>query len=255
MILKRAGDNFGGRSGTFVNQNDNRQAFDNVAFFGGVFNRIAFVAGAGGNDFALVQKQIGNADRLIKQPSWVVADVENNAGQFAVGFLAGIFDRFFNHFINIFRKRGNADISNVAALDFALDGLDFDFLAFEGNVKRLFAGTANGQFDFGADLAAHFVDGFVQGKSHNLFAVNTGNVIARFQSRLGGRRVVNRRNNLDDAVFHGNFYAQTAEFSGSLLAHVFKALFVEIAGMRIQRNQHAVNCRLNQFPVRNFFNI
>ena len=38
---------------------------------------------------------------------------------------------FFNHLINIFRKRGNADISNVAALDFALDGLDFDFLAFD----------------------------------------------------------------------------------------------------------------------------
>ena len=99
----------------------------------------------------------------------------------------------------------------------------------------------------GADGAAHLLDRF--GKRH---ARCTGSPsIARMRSPgfmpgLGGRRVVDRRDHLDEAVLHRHFDAEPAELAAGLDLHVLEVLRVHVARMRIERRQHAVDGRFDQ---------
>ena len=63
---------------------------------------------------------------------------------------------------------------------------------------------------------------------------------------LGGRRVVDRRHHLDDAVLHGDFDAEAAELALGLDLHVLVGLGVHVARMRVERGQHAVDGVLDQ---------
>ena len=180
MILQCAGHNFRGWSRTVIDNHHNRQPFGNIAFFGGVFDCIFFIAWTGRNDFTLIQEQIGNVDCLVKQAARIVAYVDNNAFQFVAQFLFGIFNCLGGHRVDIFAERGNADINHVIGFDAVFNRLYFNFLAFEGNFQRFFVNPANGQFDFAADFAAHFINRIVQRHAHHGFAVNIGNIVARF---------------------------------------------------------------------------
>jgi hypothetical protein len=64
-----------------------------------------------------------------------------------------------------------------------------------------------------------------------------------------GRRVVDRRDHLDEAALHGDLDAEAAELALGLDPHVAVALLVQEARMRIERAQHALNRRFDEFLV------
>ena len=66
---------------------------------------------------------------------------------------------------------------------------------------------------------------------------------------LGGGRVVDRRHDLDQAVFHRDFDAEPAELAAGLHLHVAEALGVHVARMRIEAGQHAVDRGFDQLGV------
>ena len=72
---------------------------------------------------------------------------------------------------------------------------------------------------------------------------------------LGGRRVVDRRDDLDQAVLHRDLDAEAAELAAGLHLHVAVFLGVEIARMRVERGQHAVDRRLDQLLVADLLDI
>jgi hypothetical protein len=65
----------------------------------------------------------------------------------------------------------------------------------------------------------------------------------------GGRRVVDRRHHLDEAVFHRDFDAEPAELAARLHLHVAEVLGIMKLRMRIERGEHAVDGRLDQLGV------
>src|ERR1700749_1080244 len=58
-----------------------------------------------------------------------------------------------------------------------------------------------------------------------------------------------RRDRLDQAVFHGDFDAEAAELAAGLHLHVAEALGVHVARMRIEAGQHAADRRLDELRV------
>ena len=66
---------------------------------------------------------------------------------------------------------------------------------------------------------------------------------------LRGRRVVDRRDDLDQAVLHRDLDAEAAELAAGLHLHVAEALGVQVARMRVERGQHAVDRGLDQLGL------
>ncbi len=73
-----------------------------------------------------------------------------------------------------------------------------------------------------------------------------GNIVASKNASLGGGRIVDRGDDLDEFVFHRDFDAEAAEFTLGLGAHVFGILRIHVARMRIERRKHAVDGTLDQ---------
>ena len=129
-------------------------------------------------------------------------------------------------------------------------GLDLDHRPRQLDVKGLGrAHPAHGQADVGIGGAAHAVHRLVQGQALNLLAVQMGDEVAGLDAGAVGRGVVDGRNHLDPAVFHGHFNAQAAEFALGIDVHVLGVLGVQIAGMGIQRTKHAVQGRFHQLFI------
>ena len=66
---------------------------------------------------------------------------------------------------------------------------------------------------------------------------------------LGGRRIVDGRDDLEDVVLHRDLDAEAAELALGLDLHVLEALGVHVARMRIERGEHAVDGRFDQLAV------
>jgi hypothetical protein len=63
------------------------------------------------------------------------------------------------------------------------------------------------------------------------------------------RRLVDRRDHLDEAILHRDFDPEPAELAAGLDLHVAEILRIKVARMRIKAVEHAVDCALDQFGV------
>ena len=105
------------------------------------------------------------------------------------------------------------------------------------------------ELDLGVDRAAHLLDRLVEGEALHRLAVEMGDDVVRHDAGLGGGRLVDRRDHLDQAVLHGDLDAEAAELAAGLHLHVAEALGVHVARMRIEPGQHAVDRRFDQLGV------
>src|SRR6185437_2884719 len=101
----------------------------------------------------------------------------------------------------------------------------------------------------GADRTAHLVDGDIERQALDGGAVDRGNAVARLDPGLGGRRTVDGRDHLDEAVFLLNLDAHAAEMALGRDLHVAIGFGVHIAGMRIEAGHHALDRGVDQFAV------
>ena len=104
----------------------------------------------------------------------------------------------------------------------------------------------HGDDDLGADRPAHHLDRLVQRQAEYRFAIDMGDEIAGLDPGGICRGVVDRRHHLDEALFLGHLDAQTAELAPGLHPHVGGVIRRQIAGMRVERGQHAVDRGLDQ---------
>ena len=77
--------------------------------------------------------------------------------------------------------------------------------------------------NLGVHRAAHLLDRLVEGEALNLIVVEVGDDVVGHDAGLGGGRVVDRCDHLDEAVFHRDFDAEPAEFAAGLDLHVLEA--------------------------------
>ena len=116
---------------------------------------------------------------------------------------------------------GDADVADVAVLDVRAHRLDLDHVADELEFLDLLLRAANDlELDGRVDRAAHLVDRLVERQALGRVVVDRRDDVARQDAGLGGRRVVDRGDDLDQPVFLGHLDAEAAELALGLDLHV-----------------------------------
>ncbi len=105
------------------------------------------------------------------------------------------------------------------------------------------------------DFAAHLVDRVVEGHALDVRAVDGADEVAREDAGFRRRSVVDRSDDLDEAVLLHDLDAEAAEGAARLHLHVGEALGVHVARMRVERGEHAADRRLDHFLVVGLFDI
>src|SRR3546814_1723813 len=70
-----------------------------------------------------------------------------------------------------------------------------------------------------------------------------------------GRGIVDWRDNLDEAILHGDLDTKAAELALGLHPHVAEGFGIEVAGVRVERREHALDGKLDQVLVADLFHV
>ena len=82
-----------------------------------------------------------------------------------------------------------------------------------------------------------------------------GDQVAGLHAGTLGRRIVDRRDHLDQAVLQRDLDAEATELTFGLDLHLLVVLRIEILGVRVERGQHAVDRVLDQVEVVDFLDV
>src|ERR1700704_4022757 len=257
LVLQGAGHDLGGRSRAAVDQDDQRLALGEVAGARVEALGLLRVAAAGRYDLAALQEGVGDRDRLIQQPARIVAQIDDIALELLGRNLRrDVGDRLLEAVGGLLVERRDADVTDVFALDLRAHRAHPDDVAHDRHLERLVEALAHDlEADLGVDLAAHLFDGLIEGEALDGFVVEMGDDVAGANARLGGRSLVDRRHDLDQALFLRDLDAQPAELAARLDLPVAEALRVHVARMRIEPVEHPVDGRLDQLGVVRLFDI
>lgn len=95
----------------------------------------------------------------------------------------------------------------------------------EGPVVGL---AEDGQRDLRARIATHLLDGVIQRHAAYRLVVDARDQVARTNAGMKRRRIFNRRNHLDQAIFRRNLDTKAREATLGLLLKLFVIGFVEV---------------------------
>src|SRR5712692_4296994 len=256
VVLQRARDDFGGGGRAAVDEHDHRHGLDRR---GQVLEVIVAVAPQvvfrGGDEFALGvlgaavgryhqhprrQERGGDAHRAVQEPARIVAQVENKALQRSV--LIETLQVLHQVLAGVLLKLGNA-YPPVAGLDqLGFHALHADDVARERHLEGIRLALAqDGEPDGGARLAAHALDRFVQVHALDRGVVDLDDEVPGLQARAERRSVLDRRNHLDETLFHADLDAQAAEFALGADLKLAERVLVQIRRVRIEPGEHAAD--------------
>ena len=154
----------------------------------------------------------------------------------------------------LFGKGTDPDVADIPFRPRA-HRLDVDDLADDRDIEGFDAGPAHADDDLGIGLAPHAVDGLGQGQpQHGLF-VDVGDQVARQDAGPVRRGVVDGRDNLHEAVFHGHFDPESAEPAARLHLHFLELVGTHVAGMGVEGLQHPVERGVDQGLVVDRFHV
>jgi hypothetical protein len=129
-------------------------------------------------------------------------------------------------------------------------------VADDRDLDRLVGAVADdGELDFGVHRAAHLIDGLVYGETLHGVVIEMRDDVVCHHAGLGRRSIVDRRDDLDQAVLHRDLDAETAELAAGLHLHVAEAVRIHITRMRIEARQHAVDRRFDELAVIRLFDV
>ena len=256
VILQSACDNFRGRGRPTIDHDDNRLAIGQITGASGIALALIGIAPAGGDNLTALQKSIRHRNRLIQQTAGIVAQIDHIAFELAVGhFGADLLDGLFQIFKCLLAELGDPDIADIF-FNARAHGTDPDGVAHQGDLDRIIIAFAHQFQPHGCiDRPAHFIDRLIERQTLHLLVIDLHDEITRQQTGTGGGRVVNRRHHLQDAVFHRDLDAETAEFTAGLDLHIPIAFGIHEAGMRIKGGQHAIDGRLDQLAIIRFLDV
>jgi hypothetical protein len=138
----------------------------------------------------------------------------------------------------------------------ALDARHLDDRAFEDDLEGLLVAPAqDAEPDLGAGLAAHQLHRLVQTQTLHRLVVDADDHVAGLESGALGRRVVDRRDHLDETVLHADLDAESAELAAGADLEVAVLLAVDIGRMRVESRQHAADGILDQGLVLDLLDI
>src|SRR5262249_37063852 len=147
-----------------------------------------------------------------------------------------IVDRLFQPIGGLLAELRDADVTDVGAFRMRTYRFHPDDVADDRNLDRLVGALADdGELDFGVHRAAHLIDGLVYGETLHGTVIEMRDDVVCHHAGLGRRSIVDRRDDLDQAVLHGDLDAETAELAVGLHLHVAQAVRIHIT--RIDRTR------------------
>ena len=249
MVLQRPGDDLRRRGRTAVDQHHHRQTVEQVAGLGVETARIVGAPAARRHDLAAFEEAAAHRHRLFEQTARVVAQVEHQPLHAVADPGAQFLQPLFDSRLRLFVERGDAQIAHIAFGPPA-HGPDADDVADQADVEgRRRALAQDGDGNARLHRAAHALDRFRQGEAHDRFAVDMADEVARLQPGARRRGVVDRRYDLDQAVFHRDLDAEAAELAAGLHLHVLELARRQEARMRVQRREHPLDGGLDELFV------
>ena len=275
MVLQRAGDDLrrAGRPGIYKHHDG--QAVGQVAR-PGVEPRCAFrLAPAHGHHLSALQERIGHVLRALQHPARVGAQVKYVADGRVYLRLQGS-HRLGNLPRSLLVKAHNPHVAHAAwceirglclvlhlvpgallrALHPVAHRVNGDRGAREGQVNgRGLPLPRDGQGDLRAHGPAHFFHSRIQAHAHHRLPVYLHDEVPGLNPGLPRGGLVNGRDDLDQAVFHGHLDAQAAELPRGLLAHIAKGVGVHVVGVRVELREHPGQRGLNQLRVRDVVHV
>src|SRR6516165_9021581 len=250
VILKRTCHDFRGRGRAAVDQHDDRLVLGEVAR--ARIEALGFlgVAAARRHDLTLLQERIGDGDRLIEQPTRIVAQVDDEALELVAGLGGEVGDRLLQSLGGLLVELSDADKPDVIAFEMRAHRAHLDARAGDGDLNRLVLALAHDlEFDLRVLRAAHLLDRLVEGEPLHRRVVEVRDNVVGHDAGLGRRRLVDRGHDLDQPVLHRDLDAEAAELASGLHLEVAEALGIHVARMRIESGEHAVDRRFDQLAV------
>ena len=93
---------------------------------------------------------------------------------------------------------------------------------------------------------AHFLDRLIERQAVHRLIVELGNDVVGHDAGLGRGRIVDWRDHLQQAIFHGHLHAKAAELATGFHLYLAKAFWIHVTRMRIEAGEHAVDCRFDE---------
>ena len=264
VVLQRAGDDLGSRSRAAVDQHYHRdlqgvdrQVADEVVLAAAqiilrVDDELVFgvrdAAIGGGYQRPSGQEGGGNTDCRVEQAAGVVTQVEDEplerAGLIQIGQMLD--DRRSR----VFLEGSDAQVAVLVVDTLGFHALDFDDFPRQREFDRLcFALADDGQLDLGLGFATHALDCIVQAHALDQFVVKLEDQIAGLDASAVRGRVLDRRNNFDQAILHADFDAQPTELALGTRLQILESVGVEVGRVRVEVGEHATDGMRDQFLV------
>src|SRR5499433_776783 len=117
VILERTRHDFRGRGRAAIDQHDDRLGLGEVARTRIEALGFLGVAAARRHDLALLQERVGDRDRLIKQSTRIVAQVDDEALELVAGLGGEVGDRLLEPLGGLLVELGDADKADVIAFE------------------------------------------------------------------------------------------------------------------------------------------
>src|SRR5262249_34472899 len=127
--------------------------------------------------------------------------IDDVALELVARLLLDLVNRLLQSLEGLLVELGDADVPDVLALDARAHRADADDVAYDRDIDRLVDTLAHDlQVDLGVDQAAHLLDGLIERKALHRLVVEMRDDVASADAGTRRRRVVDRRNDLHEAV-------------------------------------------------------
>ena len=144
---------------------------------------------------------------------------------------------------------GDAEISDIAALDAPRHRLQFERLALQLQVDRPAVAAAQSQLDLAARGAAQLLLRLAEGQIVSRLLVDRENHVSGFDAGLRRRRPVLRGDHLQLSVLDRHHHSDAGHVVVSRVLHCLVGGLVEKGRARIEPGQHAGDRRIDQLCV------
>ena len=215
--------------------------------FGVIGDILAAGAATLRDDAAFGEEEIGQRDRFVERAAGVGAQIEHQPVDPAGGFRFHFFPRCKDIAADIAGKFIDHDLADIALMQFPGDRFEFDHAALHRKIEGFVAArTEDGELDRGTLAASHLRDRFIELLPHDQPPIEMGDEIAGLDPRNIGRAAAERRDHLHRAVFRHDGEAQARIIAVDHRFEPLQIAAVEIARMRIERGQHAIDHAAHQ---------
>ena len=261
MVLQCAGDNFAGRGRALVDQHHQRHCLESA--FGRVMQSLEWIrTGAPlvklgrclvgelalwqlpiGRDHGYVfwQKSRRQGHCSVEVATGVIAQVKHQALELGV-LLVDFFGLSGEVFHSAFLELADPDPAITGFNQFAPHRLGANLVARDGDRETAVLGPSqDGQDHLGVGLAAHALDGLIECQPLDQGLVDLADQVTGLEPGAVCWRTLNRGNDFDQALFHGNLNANADKLAGGALVKLLKCFLVEVLRVRVQAGHHADN--------------